>query len=335
MISVRHFGPGDADSVVRLLNDVLLADQITHDVFLRKVLLDPNFRSEGALVAEDGGVVGFALGIMRKIPIEDQTPDIDRGYLTLMGVAPGHQRRGTGTELLRRLFAYYQEYGAKSVWVSPYAPNYFTPGVDVNAYPGALEFFRKNGFVEAYRPLSMDASLVGLRTPDWVRERVRTLGIEGVAIEPFRSELTLPLLDFLRREFPGDWQRHIRESLSSITLGGFRADQMWVAHHNGRVLGFAQHDGERFGPFGVAASERGRAIGAGLLFQVLHTMRTNGLHNAWFLWTDDKTAKLYSEAGFTETRRYAVMKKTPVAHNASPFAAFGCCHSGACAAIDH
>jgi hypothetical protein len=38
-------------------------------------------------------------------------------------------------------------------------------------------------------------------------------------------------------------------------------------------------------------------------------MRNTGLHNAFFLSTDDKAAKLYAQAGFLESRRYALMKK--------------------------
>lgn len=179
----------------------------------------------------------------------------------------------------------------------------------MNAHPGAIEFFSKNGFVEVYRPLSMDASLLKLRTPEWVLEKERQLESEGVAFETFEPRHILPLLEFMRQEFPGDWQRYIRETMIGIALGQYWPNQLWVAVGGATVLGFAQHEGEHFGPFGVAAAQRGRGIGAVLLFKCLHTMRDNGRHNAWFLWTDDKTAKLYAEAGFVETRRYAVMRK--------------------------
>jgi GNAT superfamily N-acetyltransferase len=309
-MKIRPFVPTDLAPVVELLNRTLHADQITPETFVRKVLLDQNFDPAGALVAEEAGVVGFALGIVRKHLIEDQTPDFDRGYLTLIAVAPEFQRKGTGTELLKRLYAYYQAGGAKSVWVSPYSPNYFTPGVDVDAYPGAVEFFAKNRFAEAYRPLSMDASLLGLAAPEWVKEKEQSLAADGVSIVPFEVELALPLIEFARRKFPGDWQRYIRESIASIMLGRCRSDHLWVAHSKGQVLGFARHEGERFGPFGVSPTERGRGIGAVLLFKVLEVMKANGLHNAWLLWTDDKTARLYAEAGFKQTRRYVVMTKT-------------------------
>ncbi|MEN6371947.1 MAG: GNAT family N-acetyltransferase [Armatimonadota bacterium] len=313
MTTIRPFEPADLEPVVALLKKTLFADPIPGDVFERKVLLDPNFDPNGALVAVEGGEpVGFILGITRKFPIEDQIPDFDRSWITLIAVDPPHQRNGIGMELLRRIEPYLKEKGSANVWVSPYAPNYFTPGVDMNAYPEAVEFFRKNGFTEVYRPLSMDASLPVLRTPEWVSAKEIVLNEEGVLVEPFNPSHILPLLGFVKAEFPGDWQRYVRETMSRIASGKDPSNSLWVAVEKGRVLGFAQHEGERFGPFGVAVKERGRGIGAVLLFKCLHAMRDLGLHGAWFMWTDDKTAKLYQQAGFMESRRYVVMRKALV-----------------------
>jgi GNAT superfamily N-acetyltransferase len=156
----------------------------------------------------------------------------------------------------------------------------------------------------------MDADLVKLETPHWVNGKQRALESDGVIIEPLRPELILPSLDFLRQEFPGDWQRFARETMTQISLGIYRPDNLWVASEREAVIGYAQHDNTgRFGPFGVSKGERGRGIGAVLLLACLHAMRAKGLHNAWFLWTDDKVARLYSQAGFTESRRFAVLKK--------------------------
>lgn len=309
-MTVRPFEPDDLEHVVQLLQRTLTADPMTSEVFQRKVLLDPNFDTEGALVAvENDVVIGFGLGIVRRNLIEDQVPDLDRGYITLFAVDENYENRGVGKELLRHLETYISSRGANCVWVSPYAPNYFTPGIDMNAYPNALRFFEKNGYEEVYRPLSMDASILGLSTPEWVQSRERQLAEEGMSFERFGPKHILPLLDFVKSEFPGDWQRYVRETMTKITTGQFSCDQLWIAFEREKVVGFAQHDAERFGPFGVASRQRKRGIGAVLLFKCLQAMREKGLHNAWFLWTDDSTAKLYAQAGFIETRRYAVLRK--------------------------
>ncbi|MEN6520292.1 MAG: GNAT family N-acetyltransferase [Armatimonadota bacterium] len=312
-MTIRPFEPSDLEAVAALLEKTLVADRIPSGLFQRKVLLDPNFDSNGALVAvEDGEVAGFVLGIVRKLPIEDQIPDFDRSWITLIAVDPSHQGNGIGMELLRCLEPYLKEKRSTSVWVSPYAPNYFTPGVDVNAYPGAVGFFKKNGFEEVYRPLSMDASLPGLKTPEWVSEKEQQLAKAGVSVEQFNPGHILPLLEFVRAEFAGDWQRYVRETMSRVSSDRDFPNSLWIAAEKDRVLGFAQHEGERFGPFGVAVKERGRGIGAVLLFRCLYAMRDKGLHNAWFMWTDDKAAKLYQQAGFVESRRYVVMRKALV-----------------------
>jgi GNAT superfamily N-acetyltransferase len=76
------------------------------------------------------------------------------------------------------------------------------------------------------------------------------------------------------------------------------------------VLGFAHHLNERFGPIGVSAAERGRGLGHLLMFRTLAAMREQGFRSAWFLWSDDATARrLYDCAGFQERRRFAVLRK--------------------------
>jgi mycothiol synthase len=310
--SVSPYQGGDFDTVVDLLARCLIADAMTPVLFTRKVLLDPNFDAAGALVARnDGAVIGFVLAICRRMPLEQGPDDRDRGYITLLAVDEAKRRNRVGTALLEQAVDYLRQRGCKTVLVSPYAPNYWTPGVDVAAYPEGLAFFEKHGFQTLYRPLAMDASLVGgWRLPDWLLEREATLSVEGIRSEVFHPRHIPGLTDFLRAEFPGDWQRYIRETMLDITLGRRGPDDLIIAYDNDGMIGFSQHEAERFGPFGVAASQRGRGIGAVLLFRTLEIMRRKGLHNAWFLWTDDGNAqRVYSGAGFRETRRFAVLKR--------------------------
>ncbi|MCC6731130.1 MAG: GNAT family N-acetyltransferase [Chthonomonadales bacterium] len=302
---------GDLGAVVSLLANALTADPVTRAAFVRKVLLDPNFDAAGAPVARIGGAVaGFALAIARRVPLEDAPPDPDRGYVTLLAVAPEARGRGVGSALLADAEAYLEARGRRVALVSPYAPGYWTPGVDVRAYPEALRFLAARGYSEVYRPVAMDCALPGLSRPAWVHEREAMLAAEGVRAAPCSAEQLPALLAFLAREFPGDWQRLAREAAASAETGD-RAARLWTAAGaGGEVLGFSHHDGERFGPIGVAAAHRGRGLGQVLMYKTLEAMRAEGLHAAWFLWSDDRTAeRLYAAAGFRETRRFAVMRK--------------------------
>lgn len=308
--TIRAYQPNDLRGVLKVLADAMPADPISEQRFVRQVLLDPNFRPDGAIVAEaDSELVGFCLAIARQVPLENAPSDAERGYITLFGVRPGHQRRGIGSAILQRAEQYLRSENRKLVMIAPYAPGYFICGVDIAAYASGLAFFANHGFKEVYRPIAMEIPLWNWQVPAWLDERIAKLRDAGVVVESYRGELTLPILDFAAREFAGDWVRVYRETMGRILLGD-RPDRVIVAHENGRVLGFSHYDNERFGPIGVAASERGRGLGHVLMYATLNAQRLAGFRTAWFLWSDDKTAaRLYTAAGFREARRFALLRK--------------------------
>ncbi len=300
----------DFFSLQALLGRVMAADPDVPAAFARKALLDPNFDRQGLLLARDPhgeDLLGFALAVARKQVLEDGPDDRDHGYVTLFGVSPPARRQGLGRALFAAAEGYLRKRGCTSALVSPYAPNGFTPGVDVEAYPEALSFLAALGYAESERPLAMDLNLVGYRTPEWVR--IKEKWLRNVSFSDFQPRHLTPLVDFLQKHFPGDWQSRVRGAITAI-LAGAPPERLWLAEDaNGSILGFAQWEDERFGPFGVAQREQGRGIGAVLLDHALRAMRARGLHNAWFLWTDEKTAALFSGFGFRETRRFAVFRK--------------------------
>ena len=309
--AIRPFQPRDLAGVLRVLASAMHAEPIPESRFVRQVLLDPNFRVEGAPVAVRGDeVIGFCLSVARQTPLENAPADADRGYVTLIGVLPAEQRRGVGSNLLAAAEAYLRGQARKIVMVSSYAPGYFIPGVDVNAYPAGLQFFARHRFTEVMRPVAMQTSLWDLRQPDWVGEAACRLAGQGVTVSSFAPRLTLPLLEFARSEFPGDWVRVVREAAGRIVAQGEPPARLIAAVENGAVIGFSHYENERFGPIGVAASQRGRGVGQVLMYHTLRAQRDAGFRAAWFLWSDDKTAaKLYNGAGFREVRRFALLRK--------------------------
>src|SRR5205814_1084258 len=81
--------PDERHGVLRVLAATMTEDPISKGKFVKQVLLDPNFRPEGAPVARVGDeIVGFCLALARQVPLENAPSDADRGYLTLFGVAP-------------------------------------------------------------------------------------------------------------------------------------------------------------------------------------------------------------------------------------------------------
>jgi GNAT superfamily N-acetyltransferase len=156
---IRPFRGTDLDALLRVWNAALPRDAITERRLLAQVLLDPNV-DEGFLVAEAGGeVIGFVLGIVRREPLPGSGLDCEagRGWITAFGVRPDRQREGVGMALFEAAFQFFRDAGRREVLISPYAPNYFVPGVDLAAYPAAGPFLERLGFETISRPLSMDA----------------------------------------------------------------------------------------------------------------------------------------------------------------------------------
>lgn len=285
----------------RLVGRVLPDEALPPYRLLREVILDPNFDPALAPVAlaEDGRLVGFAVGWHRRVPLENAPPDADRGYLTLFGVDPAQRRQGVGRALLATLEAAWTARGVTRGLIAPYAPGYVTPGVDEALYPTVSPFLRALGWSPWIGALSMEVPLWRLPEPTWIADR--TAG-DPAEVVPWSPRWTLDLLEFARAEFGGDWVRWVREAMADI-LRGDDPRRLMLAVEDGRILGFSHFRGERFGPIGVAESARGRGLGHRLTHATLAAQRDAGLRTAWFLWSEQRTAdRLYTAFGF-ETRR--------------------------------
>lgn len=306
---IRPFQGRDLEALLAVWNAALARDALTERRLLAQVLLDPNV-AEGFLVAEEAGeVVGFVLGMVRREPGAEGGLDSDRGWITAFGVRPDRQRRGLGTALFEAVLKFFRQAGRSEVLISPYVPNYFVPGVDLAAYPAAGPFLARLGFETISRPLSMDANLVNLEIGPEVQARQEALRSKGFLVRPLTAADVPAFLSFLAADMPADWRRHGQELLQSVARGDATYDQITLALAADRIVGYAQFEGEHFGPFGVAERYQGQGLGTVLLARTLERMRQHGHHNAWLLWTNDDAARLYARFGFRETRRFAVMRK--------------------------
>lgn len=313
-VKVRSYRGGDERGIVATWNAALTYDPIDMNRLVRQVLCDVNFDPEGLKVAVAGDeVVGFALAVRRRVPILGTDIEADKGWITAMGVQPKWQGKGVGGALVDAAEGFLQERGVKEIGISPYAPNYFWPGVDAEAYSHAHQFLERRGYVERYVAAAMDCNLVGFHIPDDVRRVQQEREAEGYTFTPLTPAALYDVIAFAESEFSPDWGRAIREAVAA----GLPGEQLLCAHDpQGAVVGFAMFGGydgilERFGPFGVAGSQRGKGLGKVLLYLTMERMLARGLHGAWFLWTGEKTAAgaLYARAGFHVTRRFHVLQK--------------------------
>lgn len=306
-MEIRAYHVNDFEAIITLWNRVLTRDPISAYRFQLKVLADPNFDPEGLAVAEkDGEIVGFCLGILRKEPLERIGLQEKLAWITAMAVKPEMQRQGIGTALLEKVETYFTANKREWAYVATYVPNYFFPGIDVDAYASGHEFFLKKGYILHSEVFGMGREILNLNMPEQIQEQIRDLQAEGIELMTLKPKYTHSLLNFLRKEFPGDWAPVI---VDKIKLGG-KDDEIVIAVRNDEVLGYAQYEGEHFGPFGVSAELRSKGVGAILFYKVIELMKEKGHHNVWLAWTGGDAKRFYEEkAGLIPQRRHAIVKK--------------------------
>lgn len=310
-ITIRPYLANDEPHLIRLWNRAMWADPIDTAIWRTRYLLDPNFDARECLVAFDPGTyepVGFVLGMTMKSG-DARLPGPPDAWIVGFGVDERHRRQGIGTALFEGLERTWFEAGMSRITVGPYVPGYVAPGIDEAAYPEAIQFLRAWGAETTKRPLSMKVSLTGYRPAPTVPDLASSLESAGIHVRQVEPADILPLLQFLYRHF-AHWRADAASVLADLYGSDPRAVTMHVTVEQGQIIGYAQSRNERFGPFGVNETYRGRGVGAVLLSATLLAMRARGFHCAWFLWTSDRAAKLYREHGFEEVRRFALMAKT-------------------------
>ncbi|HEX9006104.1 MAG TPA: GNAT family N-acetyltransferase, partial [Bacteroidota bacterium] len=177
-------------------------------------------------------------------------------------------------------------------------------------YPRLLDFLTCNGYTEVKQALSMDAPIVLFQLPAKTREVEQALLRAGIVVRQYRPSDLLAFLRFLESSMPTDWVRVERANLKKLWTGGFSPEQITVVTAGEQIIGYCQFEGSHFGPFGVSEAFQGRGIGTVLLGRTLERMRTLGFHNAWVMWTDDVAAKVYAKFGFTQSRRFSILRKS-------------------------
>ncbi len=313
MITYRSYQSGDEVQIVNLWNNSLPRDPITAKRFRNLVLLDANFDPKGlSLAFDEDKLVGVVYGLRRLLPMIGTELEEENGWITFFFVDPEYHRKGIGSELLNQVDAFFKENNRTSIFFASYAPNYILPGLDEESYPEAYEFLLNHGFQKLYSPVAMDRNLLDFKLSDEILELKKKREAEGYTISIAEDKDLYEVIQFANHVFNPDWGRAIREGLLQV----LPMERVLIARHHQELVGFCLYGGyegipERFGPFGVDPNQQGKGLGKLLLQECLFQMKAEGLHNAWFLWTGEKSAAghLYLKTGFHITRKFHVMKK--------------------------
>jgi len=303
---IREYDAGDEHAVVQLWNRCLLRDEVSLNTFRRKVILDPNFEAGGCAVAEAGSaLVGLLLSLRRRYPYFDLGLEPGKGWISVFFVDPAWRRKGLATRLLERAEAFLRHQGVEQVSVSDYTPNYFSPGIDMDAYPEAVQFLQRHGYQKTESVYGMGRSLVDFDIPPEMQDRIQRLERSGFRVDVFRPCYTLKVLEFLRRNYPGDLFRVAHDRL----IENPECDEILVVLKNEEVIGFSHFQDERFGPFGIAREYVGRGLGPYLYYRTVDEMRKKGKRNLWLAWTGGRAKDFYHKLGLKVVRRHVIMRK--------------------------
>ena len=303
---VRPYLGDDEGSVVNLWNKCLLRDPITTETFRRKVLLDENFDPNGCTVAVSASeIVGFSLAIRRRYPYYGAGLEQGKGWITAFFVHPDFRREGIATKLIKSSEDFLGVCGVTEVYVSSYTPNYFVPGVDIDAYGEAYALLKKLGYKKHERAYSMGRSLLDFDCSSDKDNLCNSLLSQGIDIRIFEPKYITGLLEFLSTHYPGELLRVALDQLRKNPS----TDQIFVAVKNGCVIGFSHYEDEHFGPFAIDPAFTGRGIGTCLYYKTALLMKEKGKRNLWLAWTTGHAKDFYYRRGLRVTRRHEVMKK--------------------------
>lgn len=257
-------------------------------------------------VAEDRGEVVGVVGVD------------PAGSIPLVAVAPGHRRRGVGTELVRRAVAGL----AGPVGVGSGGRAHIWPGIPTDL-PAARPFFASLGWVEqgVVSDLVQDLSAAGLG------DRLAALGTPaGVDLALAGPDEMGAVLAFEAAHFP-EWVRSFREPGEQALVardrnrgqdqGGAIVGSLLLAGP-GRVTVYWPMLGEdcgRIGCVGVHPDREGRGIGTAMVAHATRLLADRGTrlcHVDWAVRLD-----FYRRVGYRVWRRYA-MGRLPVSRSRSP-----------------
>lgn len=311
-MEIRPYRGSDEAALLAVWNAAMARDRLSVDQFRTRILLDPNFQPDNLpLAVVNGHVIGFTLALTRQVPLFLQGLEPEKAWVTAFGVHPDYRRLGTGRALFGYLFDKLRAEGRQQIEIAPYVPNYIVPGVDVDAYPGTISFLKDAlGFHIQNHAISMGVDLTGFQVPPEVAALEQRLEAEHrVTVRPVTPADLPDLMPFIAQNFGWDWYRHTQDYLLEMYGDTASNTCLLVAREHDEVIGYCQQRRERFGPFGVSAARRNLGVGRILLFRCLEAMSARHVFYAYFLWTEENAARLYSLAGFRQRRTFAILRK--------------------------
>ena len=310
-MEIRQFKQEDEAAVIELWNKCCTKDTIDLKRFRNQALYDDNFDESLVWCAFDQNrLAGFIMATKRKFPYMERGLEESKGWINVLFVDPKHRRNKIGSALLKLAEQELIRRDVKQITLGAYSPNYFFPGIDEQNYDEAAQFFQYHHYQRGNLHYSMGMDLSMYMTPEQVLRKRKELERTGYQFIQFNGKYSLDCLQFLKEEFGGGWKRNAL-NLMRLDL----ADKVIVIVLNPiqKICGVCMRaiDGnpERFGPIGIAESERNAKIGTALLHSQLENMKNQGCSRMYFMTTDENGKRFYERNGLYLIRTYREYQK--------------------------
>jgi beta-N-acetylhexosaminidase len=234
------------------------------------------------------------------------------GYLAALLVAPFAQGRGIGSALHDLALDRLRGRGVDLLQLGSVVPRFWC-GLPANL-SAARPFFARRGWEFARSVFDLVRDLRDYATPEKVQQR---LAAERITFGFPSEENIAEVLAFEKQEFPhwvmhfercaelGDYQDllvacdetdHVVGTLVTCSPNSHpdRTDIIWQS-----LLGT---EAGAMGAVGVAASERGRGIGIGIVARASEVLRERGVGNCYVDWVE--LTDFYAKLGYVKWREY-------------------------------
>lgn len=288
-------------AILGLWNATMISDPLSEKRFLEKIILDKDFNPDLCLVAvKEDEVVGFLWSV-----VEGQD-----GWINAVCIDEENQSQGIGSALIMSMLKEMKEQGVTDITVGAHGSTYLYPGVDCQSYPRVKLLFEKFGFKTFSEAVSMERSLFDFRKTKAYQALVDNVKKQGFHLNQFYLQDAEELIAFVEPHFGKKWARNVQQAI----LENKAHDTILVLRdEEDAVVGYAQRaiDGnpDRFGPFGVMETLRGKGLGTVLFNEMLFHMFSKGITHVYFLWTGGNAQRFYEKNGMTVYREYVLMKK--------------------------
>ncbi|WP_027625448.1 GNAT family N-acetyltransferase [Clostridium lundense] len=305
-------------------NKNFLYKPFKEETFKEKFVDSSYFRcSRNYVCLLNNEVVGFANGVYRKELLPGEKYEDIPGYITIIIVKDDKKGLGIGRALVEKLEKYLKNEGKNKVRVdffNPtslpwYIPNSLrhdhpnAPGVDIEGE--GYEFFKKLGYIERTKEVSMYRTLKEFVLGERIKEREEELNKNGIVIQYYNKSKHYGLEEFFHNLKNEYWRKDIFNNLSLEKPYPF-----FIAAHNGKVCGFAgplQVEKSGRGLFcgiGVEPNYEGKGIGKLLFFKLCEGFKKEGAE-FMSLFTDinGNARKMYADAGFKVIRTWALFER--------------------------